>query len=184
MRLKPWYDAYGGPYKDRYRWWTGFLLLLRFLLVLIVTFLNDQNLALSILVWLSLLLTPFVSLLHIYKSFPINFLEACFLSLTALVGFSSTTWQTTAALAISALLCATILLFHLGQRLKTTSLVMFVKKLKDWKSKLNADEREDSIDREVEPINRSNVPVSIISVASLDELREPLLEDMEPNDSW
>ena len=100
------------------------------------------------------------------------------------MGFSSTTWQTTAALAISALLFAVILLFHLGQTLKTTSLVMFIKKLKDRKKKLNADEREDSIDREDEPINRSNVPVSIISVASLDELREPLLQDKEPNDSW
>ena len=100
------------------------------------------------------------------------------------MGFSSTTWQTLAALAISALLFAVILLFHLGQRLKTTSLVMFVKNLKDRKRKLNADEREDSIDREDEPINRSNVPVSTISVASLDELREPLLEDIEPNDSW
>ena len=184
MRLKPWYDAYGGPYKDRYRWWTGFLLLLRCLLVLIVTFLNNQNLALSILGWLSLLLTIFASLLHVYKSFPMNFLEACFLSLTALLGFSSSIWQTTAALALSTLLFAVILLFHLSERLKTTSLVMFVRKLKDRKRKLNADERENSIDREDEPINRSNVPISIISVASIDELREPLLEDIEPNDSW
>ena len=64
---------------------------------------------------------------------------------------------------------------------------MFVKrKLKDRKKKLHvsADEGEDPIDREDEPINRSNVPVSIVGVASLDELREPLLEDIEPNDSW
>ena len=61
---------------------------------------------------------------------------------------------------------------------------MFVRKEKDRKRKLNAVEREDSIDREDEPINRSNVPVSTISVASLDELHEPLLEDIEPNDSW
>ena len=32
MRLKPWYDAYGGQYKDKYRWWTGFLMLFRCLL--------------------------------------------------------------------------------------------------------------------------------------------------------
>ena len=184
MRLKPWYDAYGGPYKDRYRWWTGFLLLLRCLLVLIVTFLNNPNLALSILGWICLLLTLFVSLLHIYKSVVLKFLEISFLLLTALLGFSSTIWQTTAALAISALLFAVILLFHLGQRLKTTSLVMFVRKVKDKKKKLNTNQREDSIDREDEPINRSNVTVSVISVASLDELREPLLEDIEPNDSW
>ena len=65
--------------------------------------------------------------------------------------------------------------------------MMFVgKKLKERKKKLHVstDEGEDLIDREDEPINRSNVPVSIISVASLDELREPLLEDIEQNDSW
>ena len=153
MRLKPWYDAYGGPYKDRYRWWTGFLSLLRCLFVLIVTFLKDPNLALSILGWLCLVLTLLVSSLRIYKSTGLNFLEACFLLLALLMGFSSTAWQTSAVLAISALLFAVILLFHLGQRLKTTSLVMFVNNLKDRKRKLNADEREDSIDREDEPIN-------------------------------
>ena len=106
MRLKPWYDAYGGPYKDRYRWWTGFFLLLRCLLVLIVTFLNNRNLPLSILVWLCLLLSLLVSSLRVYKSTVLNFLEACFLSLALLMGFSSTAWQTSAVLAISTLLFA------------------------------------------------------------------------------
>ena len=95
-------------------------------------------------------------------------------------------WQTTAVLSISTLLFAIILLFHFGQSVKATSLVMFVKKkLKDRKKKLHvsADEEEDPIDREDEPINRSNVPVSIVGVASLDELREPLLQGIEPNDT-
>ena len=164
-----------------------FFLLLRYLLVLIVTFLNDQDLALSILVWLCLFIGPFVCLLHVYKSATLNFLEISFLSLTALMGFSSTTWQNTAVLAFSILLCAIILLFHLGQRLKATSLVIFVKKkLKERKKQLhiNANEGEHPVDREDEPIKRSDVPVTIVGVASLDEIREPLLEDMEPNGSW
>ena len=37
-RLKPFFDAYTGPYKDQYHFWTGFLLLVRiFLFVAIVT---------------------------------------------------------------------------------------------------------------------------------------------------
>ena len=39
-KLKPLFDAYTGPYKDRYRFWTGFLLIVRTLLFLIFTFGN------------------------------------------------------------------------------------------------------------------------------------------------
>ena len=34
--LKPWNDAYGAPYKDTYRSWTGILLLIRCILGLVV----------------------------------------------------------------------------------------------------------------------------------------------------
>jgi len=36
-KLKPLFDAYTGPYKDRYRFWTGFLLVIRTILFLIFT---------------------------------------------------------------------------------------------------------------------------------------------------
>ena len=36
-KLKPLFDAYTGPYKDRYRFWTGFLLIIRTILFLIFT---------------------------------------------------------------------------------------------------------------------------------------------------
>ena len=36
-KLKPLFDAYTGPYKDRYRFWIGFLLIIRTLLFLIFT---------------------------------------------------------------------------------------------------------------------------------------------------
>ena len=45
-KLKPLFDAYTGPYKDRYRFWTGFLLFVRTILFLIFTFGNPAlNLA-------------------------------------------------------------------------------------------------------------------------------------------
>ena len=37
-RLKPFFDAYTGPYKDRYRFWTGFLLVVRTALLLVFAF--------------------------------------------------------------------------------------------------------------------------------------------------
>ena len=33
VKLKPFIDAYSGPYKDKYRFWTGFLLVLRLVLI-------------------------------------------------------------------------------------------------------------------------------------------------------
>ena len=45
-KLKPLFDAYTGPYKDRYRFWTGFLLIVRTILFLIFTLGNPAlNLA-------------------------------------------------------------------------------------------------------------------------------------------
>ena len=45
-KLKPLFDAYTGPYNYRYRFWTGFLLIVRTILFLIFTFGNpDLNLA-------------------------------------------------------------------------------------------------------------------------------------------
>ena len=35
--MKSFIDAYGGPYKDKYHFWTGFLLLVRVVLALIVS---------------------------------------------------------------------------------------------------------------------------------------------------
>ena len=89
MLLKPWYDAYGGPYKDEYRFWTGFLLLIRCGLVLVMTFQNDQEVSLSVLMWLCLILIPLVALLQVYKSFVLNILEnvyfSCILAMVFLV---------------------------------------------------------------------------------------------------
>ena len=45
-KLKPLFDAYTGPYKDRYRFWTGFLLIVRTILFVIFTLGNPAlNLA-------------------------------------------------------------------------------------------------------------------------------------------
>ena len=58
MRLKPWYDAYGGPYKDQYRFWTGLLVVVRCLLVLVVIIDSDQKFTEDFLVWVCLFLSP------------------------------------------------------------------------------------------------------------------------------
>ena len=53
MRLKPWYDAYGGNYKDKYCLWTGVLLLGRCVLTLFAALKNDPVANFVVLAWVS-----------------------------------------------------------------------------------------------------------------------------------
>ena len=70
-KLKPLLDAYAGPYNDRYRFWTGFLLLIRTILFLIFTLGNPGlNLTAIILVCACLSFVP-----RVYKKLQINVLE-------------------------------------------------------------------------------------------------------------
>ena len=43
MKLKPLIDAYTGPYKDKYRFWTGLCLILRILLTVIFIFTSEES---------------------------------------------------------------------------------------------------------------------------------------------
>ena len=78
-KLKPVFDAYAGPYKDKYRFWTGMLLLVRTLLVILFT----VNYAGSVEVNLLIISVVSCALViaqsnGIYKKWPCNFLEAFF----------------------------------------------------------------------------------------------------------
>ena len=78
-KLKPVFDAYAGPYKDKYRFWTGMLLLVRTLLIILFTI----NYAGSVEVNLLIISVVSCALLiaqsnGIYKKWPCNFLEAFF----------------------------------------------------------------------------------------------------------
>ena len=75
-KLKPVFDAYAGPYKDMYRFWTGMLLLVRTLLIILFT-VNyvEINLLIISVVSCALLITQSNG---IYKKWPCNFLEAFF----------------------------------------------------------------------------------------------------------
>ena len=96
QKLKPLFDAYTGPYKDRHRYWTGLLLLVRIILLLVFS-MNargsaDINLLAIILTVLSLF-THTVIAGSVYKTWSLNVLEySFFLNLGILV---SATYYTT-----------------------------------------------------------------------------------------
>ena len=88
QRIKPLLDAYTGPYKDKYRFWTGLLLLVRVVLFLAtaVNTLGDPSLnLLLIIVTANCLLALEWIFRGIYKEWPLDVVEAsCLLNLSIL----------------------------------------------------------------------------------------------------
>ena len=87
-KLKPVFDSYAGPYKDRYRFWTGMLLVARTLLLVLFTANAEASVNLNSLI--ILLVSGFLLLGNAngaYKKQPCNFLESFFyLLLVAFAG--------------------------------------------------------------------------------------------------
>ena len=80
-KLKPLFDAYTGPYQDKHRFWTGFLLLVRNVLLLVFAFntLGDPSLNLLVITLASLSLTVLFGVFHpVYKKGYCNILEFSF----------------------------------------------------------------------------------------------------------
>ena len=78
-KLKPVFDAYAGPYKDKYRFWTGMLLVVRTLLIILFTINTagsiEVNLLITSVVSCTLLLANSNG---VYKKWPYNFVESFF----------------------------------------------------------------------------------------------------------
>ena len=69
--MKPFFDAYGGPYKDKYRFWTGFLLLVRVILAMTAS--------LDVLIFLLIVIVFMYHIFKgIYRHFPLGCLEEFF----------------------------------------------------------------------------------------------------------
>ena len=77
--MKPFFDAYGGPYKDRCRFWTGFLLLVRVTLALVVSLDTEATISLDVLTSLLFVIISMYFLLKgIYRHLPLACLEMSF----------------------------------------------------------------------------------------------------------
>ena len=78
-KLKPVFDSYAGPYKDKYRFWTGMLLVVRTLLIILFTINTagsvDVNLLIISVVSFALLMAHSNGT---YKKWPYNYLESFF----------------------------------------------------------------------------------------------------------
>uniref|UniRef100_A0A1X7TJN6 TRP C-terminal domain-containing protein n=1 Tax=Amphimedon queenslandica TaxID=400682 RepID=A0A1X7TJN6_AMPQE len=91
FRLKPFIDAYCGPYKDKYRYWTGLLLLTRLLLTSTFWFTSSIDRANSIvlIVAVLLLLSLAVTTNGMYTKKYLNALEIGFIVNIGLISLGS-----------------------------------------------------------------------------------------------
>ena len=78
-KLKPFLDAYTGPYKDKHRYWVGLLLLVRVIFLLVFTINQSNNPGynlLSILVVIFALMMYLSSTGGVYKNWFLNIIES------------------------------------------------------------------------------------------------------------
>ena len=183
-KLKPLFDAYTGPYKDRHRYWTGLLLLVRIALFLIFSVNVSGDPAINLLVILIAVLCVLVytSLIeNIYKVWYLNALE--FFSFLNLGLLSSATLYmrltggneaaciyTSTAIALATFIIITFL--HLITSIKFSLKNIFKRREQKFNPRFPV--VQDNNEEAPQQIKAVEVQQQVLH---FNELREPLLED-------
>ena len=129
-KLKPLFDAYTGPYKDKHRYWTGLLLLVRIVLFLIFSMntraSSDVNLLAIIITVLSLLVYLAITG-GVYKAWHLNIIEYTFFfnlgvlasaTLYTIINGQGQIAVAYTSVSIAFVLLIIIAMFHLLRKLK------------------------------------------------------------------
>ena len=200
-KLKPFFDAYTGPYKDKYHFWTGFLLVVRIVLFLAIAVNTTKGEVLN-LTLISVTSAVLLVLIQpgIYKSWALNITEAfTYANLSLLAAgtlydlrFNYTNNSPTIICVGSMfLLFCGIVVYHILKKLSVTRRWGLIKvwlldrrwpwmKRKQIRSLIlpyvdpDNDEDLSSSDSELDPILHNAPPV-----ARYDEYREPLIGTTE-----
>ena len=126
---KPFFDAYGGPHKDNCRFWTGFLLLLRVILSLVVSLNINSTVSLDVLTSILIIIILMYLLSRgIYRHIPLDYLEKFFvLNLMFMVYMNTETsnknndskrqWSSLVLVLLSFIVFCGIILYHIWDRL-------------------------------------------------------------------
>ena len=134
-KVKPMFDAYTGPFKDKHRYWTGLLLLVRVVLYIVYSTNVGGDPAVNLLatcITVICLLTYLVLAGGVYKSWPLTILECSYLLnisvLMAVALYSRLTDKnqdifTNISVMVSFLLACGTVVYHVYLRIKGTRLV-------------------------------------------------------------
>ena len=177
-KFKPLFDAYTGPYKDKHRYWTGLLLLVRIGLFIVFSTNTSGDPAINLLAIIIVVMCLFAHLAifgGIYKNWALNILE--YSSLLNLAILSAAILYTTSVadnpnhvlsqVSVSITLCTTMLV---------TAYYGFIAILKAFKLDKKM-WRSDKTDQQLsETANEHNAILNPPVTHSVIELKEPLLE--------
>ena len=117
VKLKPLIDAYIGPYKDKYKFWTGLLLIVRIVFTSIFSYVsgNVPEINNYIILIVSFILMSIVAK-GVYRNVAVNFLEFCYLlNLSLLSTLSALSvhmqWNITQPIAIASIALSMLMFF-------------------------------------------------------------------------
>ena len=197
-KLKPFFDAYTGPYKDNYHFWTGFLLVVRIVLFIAIAGNTSEGETLN-LTLISATAAILLVLIQpgVYKSLALNVTEAFTYANLSLLATGTTydlrfnytnNWSVIICVGSMFLLFCGIVVYHVLKKLSVTRRWGLMKvwlldrrwpwmKRKQIRSLIlpyvdpDSDEDLSSSDSELDPILQNAPPL-----ARYDEYREPLIE--------
>ena len=172
-KIKPFLDCYQAPFKDKYRFWSGMLLLGCLPLYVLFVLENDPtSKLLGILVFIYLYLI-IISGLSVYKNWLLLLLEMLFLvNMTAvteamLLSTNRAIYSITGAIVYLLSVCG-VVIFHIYHQCKRISWV--------WPKKVSKSDRMAPAS-EIQPLNYDISNDTNNAYGSTEQFREPLLED-------
>ena len=197
-KLKPLFDAYTGPFKDRYRFWPGFLLLL--LGILFILFASnhhdepDRKLIFTT-ICCFLVITLALTFRGVYRKWPLNIIESSsILNLGLLsvitnyiLSHSKTQNSQTVAVSVSAgLIFVMFIIIMCYQCYKQVTTSLFWQKftLSMWRSESQQGlEEPETIAPapDLGPQQADNMTDQLLPIVRFDKYREPVLEYQDDN---
>ena len=182
IRMKPFFDAYFGPFKDKHCYWVGILLLFRVVVLLVFAIVQDPNISLvAVNIAAALILLSKTVIGNVYKKWYLSIWENSFfinliiLSLMTLYFRASGGNQAALvyiAVSITFAQFIAIVFYHILRKREVRRV------MQQWymKHSLNrTPDRRRNIDNQQEQVVVVRQPTQ--SIIALHELREPLLTD-------
>ena len=187
IKFKPFFDAYGGPYKDKYRFWTGLVLLTRLLILSVIILSTHQTTVLAAIISsVAFLFSVAITLGGVYKEWYANFAESIFFLLLVIMStFAADNFAHTATIVgVSTAFVAfiVILLFQLAIELQNKECVQHIQD--KVRIKLVGQRRTQEPNMEALISDDRNVRKSSDNYLSFELVRKELLPDDDDDDGY
>ena len=179
--MKPFFDAYFGPFKDKHCYWVGILLLFRVVVLLVFAIVQDPNISLVAVNIAALILLSKTVIGNVYKkrylsiwenSFFINLIILSLMTLYFRASGGNQAALVYIAVSITFAQFIAIVFYHILRKREVRRV------MQRWHMKLSLNrtpDRRRNIDNQQEQEVVARQPT--LSVIALHELREPLLTD-------